>query len=146
MLLSRFSTDLSVRARLIVLSTIPVVGLAAIAFAYLSSEHAVEKAFSSVQQSARMADASRAFKEALTTMQMRAKEFVAQPQPALVWRFGDAHDAAIDSLKTLQELVGEAEGQNLLALNGRVANLKATFAALAAEQDNLGLTEFEGIQ
>ena len=80
MLLSRFSTDLSVRARLIVLSIIPVVGLAAIAFAYLSSEHAVEKAFSSVQQSARMADASRAFKEALTTMQMRAKEFVAQPQ------------------------------------------------------------------
>src|SRR5436309_9570645 len=124
MLVSRFSTDLSVRARLIVLSIIPVVGLAAIAFAYLSSEHAVEQAFGSVQQSARMADASRAFKEALTTMQMRAKEFVAQPQPSLVSRFVDAHDAAMDSLKNLHDLVGEAERQNLIGLRGRGANRK----------------------
>src|SRR5256714_2270918 len=146
MLLSRLSTDLSVRARLIVLSIIPVAGLAAIAFAYLSSEHAVEQAFGSVEQSARMSDASRAFKEALTTMQMRAKEFVAQPQPSLVSRFDDAHDAAMNSLKNLEDLGAEAERQNLIALRGRVAKLKSTFAALTAEQDNLGLTEFEGIQ
>ena len=79
MRLSRLSTDLSVRTRLIVLSLIPVVGFAAIAFAYLSSERAVDAAFGSVQQSSRLADASRAFKEALTTMQVRAKDFVAQP-------------------------------------------------------------------
>src|SRR5947209_12450870 len=144
--LSRLSADLSVRSRLIVLSLIPVVGLAAIAFAYLSSEHAVEKAFSSVQQSTRMADASRAFKEALTTMHMRAKDFVGQPQPSLVARFNEAHEVAMSSLKTLQGLVNDTERQNLIALQGRVANLKTTFGALAAEQDNLGLTEFEGIQ
>src|SRR4051794_31249642 len=101
MVFSRFSTDLSVRARLIVLSLIPVVGFAAIALAYLSSERAVDGAFGSVQQSARLADASRAFKEALTTMQMRAKEFVAQPQPGLAARFADARDAAMESLKVL---------------------------------------------
>src|SRR5205814_197611 len=132
MLLSRFSTGFTVRARLIVLSIIPVVGLAAIASAYLSSEHAVEKAFGSVQQSARMAEASRAFKDALTSMHMRAKDFVVQPQPALVARFNETHDAAIDSLKTLQQLVGEAERQNMTALQDRVANLKNTFAAIAA--------------
>src|SRR5436309_10592749 len=119
MLVSRFSTDLSVRARLIVLSLIPVVGLAAIAFAYLSSEHAVENAFSSVQQSTRMADASRAFKDALTTMHMRAKDFVSQPQPALAARFNEAHEAAIDNLKELQGLVDQTERQNLFALQGR---------------------------
>ena len=146
MLLSRFSTGFTVRARLLVLSIIPVVGLAAIASAYLSSEHAVEKAFGSVQQSARMAQASRGFKDALTSMHMRAKDFVVQPQPALVARFNETHDAAIDSLKTLQQLVGEAERQNMTALQDRVANLKNTFAALVTEQDNLGLTEFEGIQ
>ena len=90
--LSRFSTDLSVRTRLIVLSLIPVVGFAAIAFAYVSSERAVEAAFGSVQQSSRLADASRAFKESLTTMQVRAKDFVAQPQPGLMSRFSDAHE------------------------------------------------------
>ena len=145
-MLSRLSTALSVRSRLIVLSLLPVVGFAAIALSYLSSEREVDAAFGSVQQSSRLADASRAFKEALTTMQMRTRDFVAQPQPGLVARFGDAHDAAIDSLGTIEELAGAAERQNLAALKSRVANLKTTFAALTAEQDNLGLTEFEGIQ
>jgi methyl-accepting chemotaxis protein len=146
MLLSRFSTDLSVRTRLIVLSLIPVVGFAAIAVAYLSSERAVEMAFGSVQQSSRLAEASRAFKESLTSMQVRAKDFVAQPQPGLVARFSDAHDAAMDSLKTIQELANDSDRQTLTALGGRVANLKATFTGLTADQDELGLTEFEGIQ
>src|ERR1041384_5104675 len=113
MLLSRLGTGFSVRARLIVLSIIPVVGLVAIASAYLSSEHAVETAFGSVQQSARMAEMSRAFKDALITMQMRAKEFVAQPQPALLARFNEAHSAAVDSLKALQDLVPDTARGNL---------------------------------
>src|SRR4029077_2972865 len=146
MRLSRLGTDLSVRARLIVLSLIPVVGFAAIAFAYLSSERAVETAFGSVQQSSRMAEASRGFKESLTSMQVRAKDFVAQPQPGLVARFNEAHDAAIESLKVIQELANETDKTTLTALAGPGANFKAKFARLAAEQDELGLTEFEGIQ
>jgi len=146
MVLSRFSTALSVRLRLIVLALVPVLGFAAIALAYVSSERAVEAAFGSVQQSARLADASRSFKEALTGMQMRVREFVATPQPGIATRFADAHTAATDSLKTIQELTGEAERQNLSALAGRVANLKASFSAITAEQENLGLSEFEGFQ
>ncbi len=146
MLLSRFSTDFSVRTRLIVLSLIPVVGFAAIALAYISSERAVEAAFESVQQSSRLADASRVFKESLTGMQVSAKDFVAQPQPGLISRFSDAHGSAMESLNIIQELADQTDKQTLTALQGRVANLKSTFAALTAEQDELGLTEFEGIQ
>jgi methyl-accepting chemotaxis protein len=146
MLLSRFSTDFSVRTRLIVLSLIPVVGFAAIALAYISSERAVEAAFESVQQSSRLADASRVFKESLTGMQVSAKEFVAQPQPGLISRFSDAHGSAMESLSIIQELADQTDTQTLTALQGRVANLKTTFAALTADQDELGLTEFEGIQ
>ena len=50
------------------------------------------------------------------------------------------------NLKTIRELVTETERQNLTLLEGRVANLKTTFAALVADQDELGLTEFEGTQ
>ena len=146
MRLSRLSTDLSVRTRLVVLSLIPVVGFAAIAFAYLSSEREVDAAFGSVQQSSRLADASRAFKEALTTMQVSAKDYVAQPAPRLVARFSDAHDAAITSLNIIQEVSGETDKQTLSGLEGRVGNLKRTFTALTVDQDELGLTEFEGIQ
>jgi methyl-accepting chemotaxis protein len=141
-----FMAALSVRMRLIVLSLIPVVGFVAVGAAYVSSERTVESAFASVRQSSRLADASRSFKDALTTMQVRAKEFVARPQPTLITRFGEAHELAMTSLKTIQELASEAEKQNLALLEGRVASLKKTFADLAADQDELGLTEFEGTQ
>jgi methyl-accepting chemotaxis protein len=132
--------------RLIVLSVIPVVGFVAVGAAYVSSEYTVDAAFNSVQQSSRLADASRAFKDALVTMQTRAKDFVAQPQPVLVTRFGDAHATAIANLAIIKELMAESERQNLTLLEGRVASLQKTFAALVADQDELGLTEFEGTQ
>ena len=98
MLPSRLMAAMSVRMRLIVLSLIPVVGFAAVGFSYISSEHTVEAAFGSVRQSARLAESSRAFKDALITMQMRAKEYAAQPQPVLISRFGEA-DGAIKRLR-----------------------------------------------
>src|SRR6185295_495726 len=125
---------------------IPVVGFAAIAFAYLSSERAVDAAFGSVQESSRLAEASRAFKESLTAMQVRAREYVAQPKPGLVSRFTEAHEAAIDNLRIIQELAADGDRQTLAALEARVTNLKTTFTTLTANQDELGLTEFEGIQ
>src|ERR1051325_3339755 len=77
MLLSRLSTVLSVRTRLTVLSLVPVVGLVAIGLSYVASERRGENAFESVHQSSRLADASREFKDALTIMQVRTREFVA---------------------------------------------------------------------
>jgi methyl-accepting chemotaxis protein len=146
MLLSRLSTVLSVSTRLTVLSLVPVVGLVAIGLSYVASERTIEGAFESVHQSTRLADASRAFKDALITMQMRTKEFVAQPQPYLISRFEESHASALESLKAIQGLVDEAERQNVVLLEGRVVALKATFGRLTADQDELGLTEFEGIQ
>ena len=146
MRLPRFGAAFSVRTRLIVLAFVPVVGFAAISLSYVSSEQAVDAAFASVQQSSRLADASRVFKESLTTMQARAKDFVAQPQATSISRFQDAHDAAIGALATIAELSSETDQQTLGALQARVKNLKTAFATLTAEQDELGMTEFEGIQ
>jgi len=50
MALSRITTALSVRTRLIVLALVPVFGFSAISLAYVSSEKTVEAAFGSVQQ------------------------------------------------------------------------------------------------
>src|SRR5882724_8965251 len=117
-MLSRLSSALSVRTRLIVLSVIPVIGFAAVGLSYLSSERAVDQAFSSVEQSARLAETSRAFKDALVAMQMSAKNYVAQPQPGLASRFDQAQEAALASLKTLQGLVDDADKQTMVGLQG----------------------------
>jgi methyl-accepting chemotaxis protein len=50
------------------------------------------------------------------------------------------------NLNAIGQLLSEAERQNIALLDERVAKLKATFAALVADQDDLGLTEFEGVQ
>src|SRR5262245_27937443 len=100
-MLSRLNSAVSVRARLIVLSLIPVMGFAAVGLAYLSSERAVDQAFGSVQQSERLAAESRTFKDALVAMRMNAKDYVAQPQPGLASQFDQARETAINSLKTL---------------------------------------------
>ena len=142
MFLSRLGTAMSVRTRLTVLSLVPVMGLAS----YVASEHAVDEAFASVQQSSQLADASRVFKEALTTMQVRVKEFVAQPRPHLIEQFQESHAAAMASLKSIYDLTDEAERQNVTLLQGRVVTLKGTFTTLTADEDELGLSEFEGIQ
>src|SRR3954469_22653937 len=134
MRLSRLSTNASVRSRLIVLSLIPVVGFAAIAFAYLSSERAVEAAFGSVQQSSRLAEASRTFKESLTSMTTRAKDFVAQPQPGLIARFNEAQDAAFDSLRVIQELADHTDKPTLTALAGRGGQFEGTFSPATPQQ------------
>jgi methyl-accepting chemotaxis protein len=144
--LPRLRIPMSVRARLALLSLVPVVGIVAIAFFYVSSERKVDEAFASVRESVRLADASRQFKDALTTMQVRVKDFIAQPNASIVSRFGESHGTAMESLKQLQELVAGPERENLKLLEGRVASLKTTFDQLAADQDELGLSEFEGIQ
>jgi len=145
-MLSRLNAALSVRKRLIVLALIPVVGFAAVGFSYLSSERAVEQAFGSVQRSARLSEVSRGFKDALVAMQASAKDYAAQPDTGLASRFDQAQEAAIASLKTLQGLVEDSEKDTVAGLQGRVANLKKTFAGLTAEEDKLGLSEFEGFQ
>jgi len=144
-MLSRLSSALSVRSRLIVLSLIPVIGFAAVGLSYLSSERAVDQAFSSVEQSARLAETSRAFKDALVAMQMSAKDYGRSRNR--VWRAASIRrKSRARQLEDAAGLVEDADKQTMVGLQGRVANLKASFAALTAEQDNLGLTEFEGIQ
>ena len=134
------------RTRLIVLSLIPVVGFAAIAFAYISSERAVEAAFGSVQQSSRLADASRVFKESLTGMQVSAGN--TWRSPSRCWSRGssDAHRAAMESLKTIRELAEQADKQKLTALQGRVADLTGDLRGAHRRTGRTRTTEFEGIQ
>src|SRR5437588_12961919 len=101
MTLSRITTALSVRLRLIVLALVPVFGFAAIGLAYMSSERTVEAAFGSVQESVRLADASRSFKESLTATQMSAREFVANTQAGIAQSFAESPQTGVDRSKTI---------------------------------------------
>jgi len=100
-MLSRLSSALSVRSRLIVLSLDPRHRLCG-GRIVLSVERARRRFRRSPAWSSRAPGRDKpGFQGALVAMQMSAKDYVAQPQPGLASRFDQAQEAAPRSLKTL---------------------------------------------
>jgi hypothetical protein len=77
--LAQSIASLSVRTRIIGLALIPVVGFLANGIAFTTGQSEVNDAFANAGTAAALADASREFKLALATMQIAAKDYVAQP-------------------------------------------------------------------
>src|SRR6202035_4630175 len=75
-ILKAFS-KLSVRARIIVLGVIPVIGFLANGIAFTAGDVEVGRAFDSVQRYTRVADASRDLKTGLLMMRAATTQYVA---------------------------------------------------------------------
>ena len=72
-------SKLSVRARIIVLGVIPVIGFLANGIAFMVGDVEVGRAFDSVQRYSQVADASRDLKTGLLIMRAATTEYVARP-------------------------------------------------------------------
>jgi methyl-accepting chemotaxis protein len=142
---SELVSRVSVRARIIAIAIVPVIGFLANGLAFTVGESEVDTAFRSAQQADLLADASREFKVALTTMRMSAKEFAAHPSYDLVNMFGTAHDAALKSLDTVEANSEADRRANLGILRVKVDTLKSSFSSLIHEQEELGFAESEGL-
>jgi methyl-accepting chemotaxis protein len=142
----RFRMTLSVRARIAVLALIPVVGFAANGLNFMSSEHAVERAFDSVRSAATLAEASRDFKGALATMQTSARDMATRPAATLIKDFQDAYGFALDSLDRVAAALDPTERAKIDGLRQQVSGLKVSFAGLQKLQESFGLAETEGIR
>ena len=135
----------SVRTRIIALAIVPVIGFLANGIAFTSGKTEVDAAFESAQQAAVLADASREFKVALTTMRMSAKEFATQPSYDLVNLFGANHDAALHSLDVIEATTDPDQRADIGILRVKVETLKGSFSNLISEQEQLGFAESEGL-
>src|SRR5579864_9088962 len=72
-------SKMSVRARIVVLAVIPVIGFLAIGLAYMTGDIEVGRAFDTVHRNTAVADASRDLKTGLLMMRAATTEFVAHP-------------------------------------------------------------------
>jgi methyl-accepting chemotaxis protein len=142
----RFRMTLSVRARIAVLALIPVVGFAANGLNFMSSEHAVERAFDSVRRAATLAEASRDFKGALATMQTSARDMATRPAATLIKDFQDAYAFALGSLDRIAAALDPTERPKIDGLRQQVSGLRGSFANLQKLQESFGLAETEGIR
>ena len=143
-LLHAFS-KLSVRARIVVLGVIPVIGFLVNGFAFTSGDVEVGRAFDSVHRYTKVADASRDLKTGLLMMRAATTEYVARPSDKKVADFSAGQDLAMTSLDRIAATLGDADGDAITPLRITVRDLKASFESLVNEQKALGYSESEGI-
>ncbi len=144
MSIAHIYSGLSVRARIIALGVIPVIGLLAIGTAFMAGDNEVESAFDSVHRDTAVADASRDLKAGLLIMRAATTQFVAHPSADQVKNFARGQELALHCLDRIETALA-ASGQNAIApLRATVQDLKVRFAELVHEQKALGFDETEG--
>jgi methyl-accepting chemotaxis protein len=144
--ISRLMTALSVRARIIVIVCIPLAGFLVNGTSFISGEAEVGQAFKSVQDAAVLGDASHVFKEALASMRADARDFTQRPSHQLQTAFNEARDQALASLRTLEQLLDNAQRNQIVALREQVLAIDKNFVTAVKEQETLGFSDSDGIR
>jgi methyl-accepting chemotaxis protein len=143
--ITQIFSKLSVRARIIVLGAIPVVGFLAIGAAFLTGDAEVGSAFDSVHRNTEVADASRNLKTGLLIMRAATIDFVAHPSDTGVVDFNEGQALAIRCLDRLQAALTAGQQDTLTPLRITVRDLKTSFDSLVEEQRLLGFTDRQGV-
>ncbi|HUC50654.1 MAG TPA: HAMP domain-containing methyl-accepting chemotaxis protein [Xanthobacteraceae bacterium] len=142
---ARIFSKLSVRARIIVLGVIPVIGFLANGIAFLSGDAQVGQAFDSVHRNTAVSDASRDLKTGLLMMRAATVEFVGHPSDTEVRDFEDGQAMALDRIGRIQSMLPVAQQSTIMPLQATVRDLKSSFTNLVQEQRSLGFTDKQGI-
>ena len=140
------TASVSIRSRIIAIAVIPVIGFLVNGIAFTSGESDVAEAFGSASRAAMLANASRELKASVSTMQMTAKDFAAQPNADLISAFEAAQNLGSKSLDTVAALIDPVHGVDVEPVRQKLWELKANFAELVQEAEGLGFTESSGIQ
>jgi methyl-accepting chemotaxis protein len=135
---------LSVRARVIALGLIPLIGFLANAAALKSGDIKVGRSFESVQAETKVAGASHDLKNGLLEVRAATTAFVAHPSDAEVARFAAGQELAMRSLDRIESELASSQQTVMTPLRITVRDLKASFDSLVNEQRALGFNETEG--
>ncbi len=145
MVITQIFSQLSVRARIIALGVIPVLGFLASGIAFKVGDSEVGRAFDSVHRNTAVASASGDLKAGLLMMRVATTDFVAHPSDAEVKSFEDGQALAMHSLDQIEASLSSSARQDVITpLRITVRDLKASFSSLVKEQKSLGFNESEG--
>src|SRR5579862_7637788 len=144
MLSARIFSKLSVRARVIALGLIPVVGFLANGVASQIGDGQVGRSFDIVQRDTAVADASHDLKSGLLMMRAATLDFVARPSGQQLKNFESGQHLAISSLDRIQSALPASQNDIITPLRTSLNNLKTDFDSLVDAQRMLGFDESEG--
>jgi len=144
MFITQIFAKLSVRARIVALGVIPIVGFLAYGIVYITSDLEVGRAFDSVHRDDAVVDASSDLKAGLLAMRVATVAFVAHPADEEVKSFADGQELAMRSLDRIEATLGSTQQDVITPLRITVRDLKASFDSLVNEQRALGFNETQG--
>ena len=136
----------SVRARILILALIPVIGLAVIGFVFVTGERNVAAAFETVKASGELANASRELKGSLAAMRIASRDYAEGKERTLKQAFADNYNNALASLKVIEQFAGNDESKTVASLRGALITLASNFDYLVQAKTQLGFDESEGIR
>jgi methyl-accepting chemotaxis protein len=139
-------SSISVRTRIIAIAMIPVAGFLANGFSFSSGEKDVEAAFQRFKAAAAVANASREFKENVSSLRIGARDFAARPGTEAIVEFENAHSAALRNLQSIEAALAEEQRGRLAPLRETLAQIAGNFQRVVVEQRELGFTEEEGLR
>jgi methyl-accepting chemotaxis protein len=144
MSIAQILSKLSVRARVVALVLIPVIGFLANGIAFEFGDSQVGRSFAIVARDTAVADASHDLKSGLLTMRAATVDFVAHPSERQMKNFAQGQELAMRSLDRIQATLANAQQDVITPLRITVRDLKASFDSLVNEQRALGFTESDG--
>ena len=143
---NRLITHISVRARIIVLAAIPVLGFLINGIAYTVGEQEVANAFRKADSAADLAETSREFRANLVQMRVRTRDFITRPSQDAINGFEAARNAADQTLAIIEPAVDEATRLKIAPLKSQLREIATQFDDLISNQRILGFTETDGIR
>ncbi len=144
MVITQIFAKLSVRARIVALGVIPVIGFLAYGIASMTSDVEVGRAFDSVHRDNAVVDASSDLKAGLLAMRVATMSFVAHPSDQEVKSFADGQRLAMQSLDRIEATLAASQQDAITPLRITVRDLKASFDSLVNAQRALGFNETQG--
>lgn len=144
--LTRVFFLVSVRARIVALALIPIIGFTIIGFAFVSGEREIDNAFETVKFSSALADASHDLKSSISVMRVTAKEFSIAPDQDKIKIYNDSYERALKDLDFVERSGEASERKNVELLRSRLTELKDRFADLIKQQEELGFTASQGLR
>jgi methyl-accepting chemotaxis protein len=145
-LILRRMPALSVRARILTLAIIPVVGMALIGLIFANGERNVGAAFDTLQHSSDLSNSSREFNSALSAMRVSVKDYVAGSDRTLKQAFYDQLSIALENLTTIGKYAETRDSKAIANLRGSLVTLRSNFEYLTKAKQDLGFAENEGIR
>jgi methyl-accepting chemotaxis protein len=136
----------SVRARIILLAVIPVVGFLANGLTYFAGENDVANAFAIANRSSALADASRDFKTSVSAMRIIVKDFAASPSDNLVVGFEQTHALALRSLDIVAGSIDGNQADSIASLRKDVQELRANFTEMVSAEKAMGFDDTAGLR